>query len=309
MLYYISMECAKLLAALLAASLAIPAAADAPKVAASIAPIHSLVATVMAGVGAPVLIVDPQQSEHTFQLKPSQARALTESRLIVWVGPEDEPMLVRTIAALPKQARVITLTKLEGLALLPRRGGEGWEQDQDHGHRGAAGRVDPHIWLDPDMARSIVTAIRDALIALDPPNSDRYLSNARTADTTMRDLDGELRAALTPLKGRRFLVFHDAYQYFERRYGLAAAGAIALSPELAPGARHIADLRARIRAGGIVCVFTEPQFSPALVETVTQGLAVHTAVLDGIGAAYAPGPALWFDMMRGLARSFAGCLR
>jgi zinc transport system substrate-binding protein len=304
------MRCAKFLAMLLAVGLTAPApaAAEAPKVAVSIAPIHSLAAAVMAGAGDPVLIVDPRQSEHTFQLKPSQARALAESRLIVWVGPEDEPMLARTVAALPKQARVITLTKLDGLTLLPRRGGDDWQREHDHGHGSAAGPVDPHMWLDPDMARSAVTAIRDALVALDPPNSDRYGSNAAAAEAAMRALDGELRAALTPLKGRRFLVFHDAYQYFERRYGLAAAGAIALSPETAPGARRIADLRARIRDGGVACVFTEPQFSPALVETVTQGLAVRTAVLDGIGAAYAPGPALWIDMMRGLARSFVGCL-
>jgi len=307
MLYYTIMGRAKFLAALLAASVATPAAAEAPRVAVSIAPIHSLVAAVMAGVADPVLIVDPRQSEHTFQLKPSQARALAESRLIVWVGPEDEPMLVRTVAALPKQARVITLTNLKGLVLLPRRGGD-WGHDHDHGHGNAAGRVDPHMWLDPDMARFIVTAIRDALIALDPPNSDRYSGNAAAADAAMRDLDGEMRAALTPLKGRRFLVFHDAYQYFERRYGLAAAGAIALSPELAPGARRIADLRASIRGGDIACVFAEPQFSPALVETVTEGLAVRTAVLDGIGAGYAPGPALWFDVMRGMMRAFAGCL-
>ena len=299
----------KFLAALLAASLATtPAPAEAPKVAASIAPVHSLAAAVMAGVGDPVLIVDPRQSEHTFQLKPSQARTLAESRLIVWVGPEDEPMLARTIAALPQQARVITLTSLKGLALLPRRGGDDWEHEHGHAHESAAGRVDPHMWLDPDRARVIVTAIRDALVALDPPNRDRYSGNAAAVEAAMRDLDGELRAALMPLKGRRFLVFHDAYQYFERRYGLAAAGAIALSPELAPGARRIADLRARIRGGGIACVFTEPQFSPALVETVTEGLAVRNASLDGIGAGYAPGPTLWFDVMRGLARAFAGCL-
>src|SRR6185503_1309139 len=181
MLYYTRMGHAKFLAALLAASVAMPAAAEAPRVAASIAPIHSLVAAVMQGVGDPVLIVDPRQSEHTFQLKPSQARALAESRLIVWVGPEDEPMLARTIAALPKQARVITLTNLKGLALLPRRGGDDWEHDHGHGHESAAGRVDPHMWLDPDRARLIVTAIRDVLIALDPPNSDRYASNAAAA--------------------------------------------------------------------------------------------------------------------------------
>jgi zinc transport system substrate-binding protein len=300
---------AKFLAALLAAALATPAGAEPPRVAVSIAPIHSLAAAVMAGIGEPVLIVDPRQSEHTFQLKPSQARALAESRLIVWVGPQDEPMLARTIAALPARAQVITLTKLPGIALLPRRGGDDWQDhDPAHAHEHTPARADPHMWLDPDMARAIVAAVRDALMTIDPPNSARYGGNAAAAEAAIGALDRDLRAALAPLKGRRFLVLHDGYQYFERRYGLAAAGAIALSPELAPGARRIADLRARLRGGGVACVFSEPQFSPALVETVTEGLPVRSAMLDGIGAGYPPGPTLWFAVMRGLARSFAACL-
>ena len=309
MLYYTKMRLTKLLPAVLVAASTAPAAAEAPKVAVSIAPIHSLAAAVMADAGDPTLIIDPRQSEHTFQLKPSHARILAESRLVIWVGPALEPMFERTIGALPKGARVLTLTRIRGLALLPRRIGLDWDRDRDGDHdHGAAGLFDPHVWLDPDNARLIVEVIRDALVELDPPNAYLYTRNAARTASAIQDLDRTLRAALAPLKGRRFVVFHDGYQYFERHYDFVASGAIELSPEAPPGARRLTDLRERIRGGDIACVFAEPQFSPALVQTVTEGLPVRTATLDALGFGYAPGPALWFDVMRGLARSLAGCL-
>jgi len=290
-------------------TLAAPALAEPPKVAVSIAPVHALAAAVMADVAAPALIVDPRQSEHTFQLKPSDARALAAADLVIWVGPGVEPMFGRTIAALPISARVLTLTRLRGLELLPRRDGGDWEDAHTHAHAPGHGEpADPHIWLDPDNARRIVEAIRDALVGIDAPNAYLYTRNAARADTAIRELDRSLRAQLAPLKGRRYLVFHDGYQYFERHYGLSPAGAVALSPETPPGARHLSELRARIKGGSIACVFREPQFSPAIVETLVEGLDVRTGLLDYLGAGYTPGPALWFEMMRGLGRSFAACL-
>lgn len=285
-----------------------PAWAEAPKVAVSIAPIHSLVAAVMADVAEPALVLDPRRSEHTMQLKPSDARALAGAQLIVWVGPGIEAMMERTLAALPKTARVLTLTRLAGLTLLPRRDDPDWGDEHHHAHAHRDDRVDPHIWLDPDNARRIVDAINTALVELDPPSAYRYTRNAARADSAIRDLDRALKAQLAPVKARRYFVFHDGYQYFERRYGLSPAGAVALSPELPPGARRMTEVRARIRAGGIACVFREAQFPPALVETLTEGLAVRTGTLDYLGVGYRPGAALWFDMMRGLADALGGCL-
>lgn len=287
-----------------------PAWAEAPKVAVSIAPVHSLVAAVMAEVTEPVLLVDPRQSQHTFQLKPSGARALAEARLVVWLGPGAEPSLERPIAALPAQARVLTVTAFRGLTLLDRRRGADWEGEHGrvHRHGAGAGDSDPHVWLDADNARLIVDVVRDALVELDPANAYFYTRNAARTGNAIRDLDRALRRQLSPLHGRRYLVFHDGYQYFERRYGLSPAGAIALAPEVAPGAKRIAALRARIRAGDIVCVFGEPQFSPAVLATVTEGLGVRGGTLDYLGAGHPPGPALWFETMRGLADALVGCL-
>jgi zinc transport system substrate-binding protein len=299
-------------AALLAAAL-LPPPADAavPKIVVSIKPIHALVAGVMAGVGEPALIVAGGSSPHVYSLRPSDARKLDAADLVFWVGPILEGFLTKPLAALAGKADIVELDRAPGVTLLPARQGGDWEEDaHEHEHEPAASALeqDGHLWLDPENAKAIVRIAAAKLAALDPGNAERYRGNAAALEQRLDALDATLRQRLRPVRGRPFVVFHDAYQYFDRRYGLAAIGSITVSPEHLPGAQRIQAIRAKVARVDARCVFSEPPFEPALMQTVIEGTGARTGVLDPEGAALPAGPELYFTLMDGLADALVNCL-
>lgn len=297
------------LAAILLVALARSATAEPPRVVASIKPIHSLIAGVMAGVGVPALLVPGAASPHTYTLRPSDARMLETARIVFWVGPSMESFLVKPLDALAGHAERVELDRAAEVTVLPAREGGPWEPDADAPPLppGTA-HVDGHLWLDPENAKAIVRLAADRLSALDPVNAARYAANARDVEGRLNELDRTLRAQFFSLSGRSFVVFHDAYQYLERRYALSAVGAISVDPGRLVGARRIRDIRARIVASHAACVFGEPEFQPALLATVTEGTGAHAGVLDDLGVRVPPGPGLYFTVMRGVAQSLTDCL-
>ncbi|MCM8738440.1 zinc ABC transporter substrate-binding protein [Azospirillum sp. A1-3] len=296
----------------LVATTALPAWAEAPKVVVSIKPIHSLVASVMHGVGEPVLLVRGGASPHSYTMKPSDAKALSAADLVVWVGPELEGFLEKPLQANAPKATRLTLMDLKSLTLLQAREGGAWEAHdhghEQHGHADEHEELNSHIWLDPANARAIVTATADALAAKDPADAETFRTNADRTLQALDALDAELKATLTPLKDKPFVVFHDAYQYFEARYDLSAVGSITVSPDRRPSAKRLSAIRAKIAGLNAACVFSEPQFEPTLVRTVVEGTKAKTGVLDPEGADLPEGEALYPTLMRNLAASLRGCL-
>lgn len=293
-------------------------AASSPKVVVTIAPVHSLVAGVMEGIGAPVLLVPPGASAHSYTLKPSQARALSAAGVVIRVGGQLENFLDRALVNLAGKAAVVTLAQSPGMILYAPREGGVWRKPGEHGERpGRAGEpgprtpgnIDPHIWLDPENAKHIVGAVSLTLQKTYPDHAGAFERNTKKIIARLRKLDRELREATEPVRSRPFVVFHDAYRYFEERYALNAAGAITISPDRPAGARRLAEIQARIRSQGVVCVFAEPQFRPALVEMLIAGTGVKAGELDPAGAGLAPGGELYFNLMRNLAASLSACLK
>lgn len=286
--------------------LASPVAA-APKVVASVKPIHALIAGVMEGVGEPDLIVAGGASPHLYALKPLDAKRLERAEIVFWIGPIFEGFLEKPLATLAAKAQIVELDRAPGITLLPARAGGAWEEDDDH-HAASALEQDGHLFLDPENAKAIVRIAVRRLTAIDRGNGARYAANGAALERRLDALDAALRQRLAPLRGVRFVVFHDAYQYFERRYGLAAIGSITVSPESQPGARRVQSIRDKIRTLGARCVFREPQFEPRLVDVVVSGTAAHTGVLDPEGALLARGPELYFELMNNLADGLVRCL-
>jgi zinc transport system substrate-binding protein len=310
------------------------AADDDLAVTVTIRPVHALVERLMEGVGEPRLLVTGGASPHSYALKPSDARALAESDLVIRVSPALEVTLNAALANLPENAKTISLHETPGLTLLPAREGGLWEahdhaghgHDHDHGHdhghkhdhehdhahdRGAdlaAGDHDAHFWLDPHNAKAMARHIAESLAGLSPRNKAVFEANLEKLGADLDALDTELAAATKPVAERPYIVFHDAYQYFENRYGLKAAGSVTVSPDRQPSARRIRDLRARIGQAGAVCVFAEPQFEPRLIETIVEGSGAHTGILDPEGTGMPEGADGYFDLMRGLSKNLADCL-
>ncbi len=293
--------------------LALPALA-APQVATDIAPVHSLVARVMAGAGTPALIVPPGASPHGHALRPSEAAALERAEVVFWMGEALTPWLEDAIETLAGDAHVVELlgaggsTVLafrDGLEFTPRAAGhdDHAHDDHDHAHDGA----DPHAWLDPANARAWLAVIAEDLAEHDPDNAALYRANAAEAAAELDALEAGISARLEAVRDVPYLVFHDAYQYFETRFGVSPAGALSLGDAADPGPARIAALRDLARARGVACVFSEPQFNAARV-TAVFGDTVRHGVLDPLGSTHTPGPALYPALIADMAAALAGCL-
>ncbi|MCU4651810.1 zinc ABC transporter substrate-binding protein [Roseibacterium sp. SDUM158016] len=333
---------------LTAALLAGTAMAEVPRVAADIAPVHSLVARVMDGVGEAQLIVAPGASPHEYSLRPSEAAALQEADLVFWVGADLTPWLEGAIATLAGDANVTALMEVDGTVELPFREGALFEAHvhgdddhdhdhdhddhdhdhdhddhghDDHGHDDHAhdedhadahghdhGAYDPHAWLSPDNAAVWLNAIAAALSAEDPDNAGAYFANAAAGREELAALAEEIDGILGPVRGRNFIVFHDAYQYFEVAFDFPASGAISLSDATDPSPARIAEIQGRVAEQGVTCVLSEPQFDPGIVAAVMDGSEARTGVLDPLGSDLEPGAALYPQMLRNLANALADCL-
>lgn len=311
--------------ALLAA--ASPASAEL-KVTVTIKPVHALVAQVMDGVGAPALLVQGAASPHTYALKPSDARALSHADILFRVSETVEPFTRKIVAALPKSVRTVTLADAPGIELLDVRTGETFE-DHDHaregehphepghdhhghgdGHDDGPARTarDGHVWLDPENARKMIAEIARVLAEASPADAEKFKANAARADEALVRLQAEIARDLEPVKDKPFVVFHDAFQYFERRFGLAAVGSITVSPEAQPSAKRLTEIRRKLAALSASCVFSEPQFKAKLVSAVTEGTSARAGTLDPEGALVEPGPAAYATLLRNLASGLKSCL-
>ncbi|MBN9499148.1 MAG: zinc ABC transporter substrate-binding protein [Alphaproteobacteria bacterium] len=289
--------------------LSAPAGAAEPKIVTSFPMLQSLAAAVSGA--APESIVRGGGSPHTYSMRPSDARALEQADLVIWIGEDYEGFLERPIKALGKRARVLELAEAPGVATFKAREGGVWEGDgHAHGHKhgNKHGEIDGHMFLDPKNAAAFGRAIAAALSEIDAPNAARYRANAEALATKLDALDAELATSLRPLAGKPFIVFHDSLQYLEKRYGLTPAGSITVSPERRPSAQRLQRLRDRIARSKTICVFAEPQFDQALVRTVAEGTKAKTGTLDYVGAEVPPGPDHYFSVMRGLAKDLSSCL-
>jgi zinc transport system substrate-binding protein len=290
-----------------------PAAAEL-KVVVTIKPLHALVAQVMAGAGTPELLVSGAASPHTYALKPSDASKLNHADVFFRMSATMEPFTTKIVKSLPKQVQVVTLQETRGLELLPRRTGAAFEEHghdhkrDAHGHSHAHDTADGHAWLDPGNAKVMADRVADVLAAKEPAKAAVYRANADALKAKLDALGAELAGDLAPIAGKPYIVFHDALQYFERRYRLKAVGSISVSPEVPPSAKRLSTLRKRVLSLGAVCVFAEPQFDTRLVDNLVEGTPARIGRIDPEGSAIEPGPEHYFALLRGLARDLKACL-
>ena len=306
------------------------------KVVASIKPIHSLASYLMDGVSEPGLIVDGYASPHSFAMKPSHAKMLQEADLIFWVGEDLESFLEKPLKSIAKKAEKIELMEIKGLNKLKFRERNIFDGHDDHGHDDehkeddhakkeddhghddehkeddhdeheghAHGEYDPHIWLDPSNAKVILKGMAEHLIEKDQKNASVYKSNLKKA---LKDLDKLTKTVKSDLnKDFKSIVFHDAYQYFEKRFDVNVLGAFTVNTDVMPGAEQLAEIREIIEHDKVSCVFSEPQFNPDIINAVAKDMNISTGVLDPLGATLDPGKNLYFNLIGNMSKSFKGC--
>ena len=296
------------------------------KVVASIKPLHSLISYVMDGVGTPDIIIDGSSSPHTFQLKPSHASMLQEADIVFWIGEDLESFLETPLDSIAKNAKRVTLMDSNEIDLLKFREKNVFDDHDEHGdehdehgdehdehgdehddhHDGHAhGEFDIHFWLDPEIAKTIVTIVARELSEIDAANKSTYEANAKKAINDLDTLIAETRSKIN--SDATYIVFHDAYQYFEKRFGIEVIGALTVNPEVLPGAKQLAEIREVIEHEKVNCLFSEPQFNPSIAKTIAQDTGVKASVLDPLGAELNPGKDLYFDLIGDMASSFESC--
>jgi zinc transport system substrate-binding protein len=304
-----------------AALMSSTALADVPNVAVDIAPVHSLVARVMQDVGAPDLIIRSGASPHDYRLRPSEAKALQDANLVIWMGKELTPWMEDAVKTLSTEAAILTLLEKDETTLLEFRESVLFEEhdhddhsDEDHaetedqGHdEHAHGAHDPHAWLSPENAKIWLNLIAAQLSTADPDNASTYFVNAAAAMTEIDTLMADVSTMLDPVRGNSFIVFHDAYQYFETVFEFPASGAISLGDATDPSPARIARVQGRIQEQKIQCVLAEPQFKKGLVVTVLEGTDANTSIIDPLGVALEPGPALYPQLIRNMAKTLVDC--
>ncbi|MGC3937517.1 zinc ABC transporter substrate-binding protein [Roseobacter sp. EG26] len=301
---------------LLTFSILRPAQADVPRVVTDIAPVHGLVERVMAGLGAPEVILPPGASPHSYAMRPSEARALSGADLVFWVGPALTPWLAGPIETLAPDAQHIAFMELESVALLPFREGAMFEAHDDHDHGEHAhdthdahdGPVDPHVWLDPHNARVFMAEVARQLGAADPENAEHYAENARAGGAEIEALETRITAELSTVSGRPFLVLHDAYHYFEAHFGFEAMGAISLADGGGASAARLSELHDKVSEMGVSCVLTEPNAQRGLIDAVAAQGDITVQEVDPLGVALPRGPDFYPALLSEIATGLGICL-
>ena len=294
------------------------------KVVTSIKPIHSITSYIMDGVGSPDLIVDGYNSPHNFQLKPSHAKMLQNADLVIFVGEGIEEFLEKPLESIAKDAKKFALLEQSGFKKLKFRERNIFEEHDDHDdhdkkakkkddhddhghddHGHGHGEYDPHIWLDPINAKAMIKKITKLLSKMDKENSSTYKSNSKKAIKEIDMMVKEIKSEMN--KDLKFVVFHDAYQYFENRFDISVLGALTVNTDVLPGAEQLSEIREVIEHENVNCIFSEPQFNPDIINAIAMDTNVKTGILDPLGATLEPGKDLYFDLIRNISKSFKGC--
>lgn len=273
---------------------ALPARAEPPRVVADIAPVHALLAQVMAGVAEPALLLDGSANPHDMQMRPSQARLLARADLVVWIGPALSPWLASALTGLSDADQIVLL--------------DAPAAPDDHGHDHDHNGPDPHVWLSPENARAWLALFAEDLAARDPDNAAVYRANAAEAQAALTDLEATLAARLAPFGGAEIVTLHDAFGHFTEHFGIHVAGSLRASDATAPSVAATAALKALVAEHGVTCAFAEPGFDTGLLSAIASETGLKIGTLDAIGALQAPGPGHYAATLTAIADEIARCL-
>lgn len=285
-------------------------------VVASLKPLGFIASAIADGVIPTEVLLPDGASEHDYSLRPSDAKRLQNADLVVWIGPEMEAFMDKTATAFP-DAKKVTISTLPGVKPLLMKGTD--DDDDDHGHNhGAAekgdedhhhGEYNMHLWLSPEIARLSAVAIHDKLVELMPQSRAKLDANLKDFEANLAATDKQVGNELAPLKGKGYFVFHDAYGYYEKHYGMTSLGHFTVNPEIQPGAQRLHEIRTQLVEQKATCVFAEPQFRPAVVEAVARGTSVRMGTLDPLGTNIPLGKASYPAFLTQLANQYSSCLK
>ena len=312
MLHKNTLLCAAVSAALWAGMSTVANAA----VVTSLKPIGFIASAITDGVTTTEVLLPDGASEHDYALRPSDVKRLQSADLVVWVGPDMEAFMQKTTQKIPA-AKQVVMAELPGVKPLLMKGADDDDDDHDGGHDHAEKGDDHHhhreynmhIWLSPDVARLAAVAIHQKLVEVMPQSRAKLDANLKDFEAQLAQTDEQVGKELAPVKGKGYFVFHDAYGYFEKHYGLTSLGHFTVNPEIQPGAQRLHEIRTQLVEQKATCVFAEPQFRPAVIEAVARGTSVRMGTLDPLGTSIKLSKASYPQFLTQLANQYSGCLK
>ena len=295
-------------------SVTLPSTANADIVA-SIRPLAFIAAGIADGVTDTQVLLPDGASPHDYALKPSDLKKIKQADLFVWVGPEMEMFLEKPIQTLDSNKR-LALSEQANIKPLLMAGSEDDEHDHgddpnhdgDHEHH-HHGEYNMHIWLSPEIADLAAQDIYEKLVVIYPDQKDKLDVNLRKFRKSMTQNDKKIVNILEPARNKGYFVFHDAYGYFEKHYQLAPLGHFTINPEIQPGAQKLHQIRTQLVEHKAKCVFAEPQFRPAVIESVARNTGVAMGTLDPLGSGLEIGPDSYMTFLTQLSEQYASCLK
>ncbi|EKC6208329.1 zinc ABC transporter substrate-binding protein ZnuA [Cronobacter sakazakii] len=309
MLHKNTLLCAALSAAILGGAASSAQAA----VVASLKPVGFIASAIADGVTPTEVLLPDGASEHDYALRPSDVKRLQKADLVVWIGPDMEAFMDKSVKALPAQKN-LALSELASVKPLLMKGAD--DDHDEHAHQGAEsdehhhhGDYNMHIWLSPEIARASAVAIHEKLVELMPQSKAKLDANLQRFEAELARTDKQVANELAPLKGKGYFVFHDAYGYYEKHYGLTSLGHFTVNPEIQPGAQRLHEIRTELVEQKAECVFAEPQFRPAVIEAVARGTKVRMGTLDPLGTSVSLGKDSYMQFLTQLSNQYASCLK
>jgi zinc transport system substrate-binding protein len=276
----------------------------------SIKPLQLIAAAITDGVSAPEVLLPVGASHHQYTLKPSDAVKLKQADVIFWVGPTLETFLTKSLSSSDYVHKSVVLIDSKGLQLREYKEHHHDEDEHSEAKHTDENRLmtDPHIWLLPANAGVIAKVMAEKLSAIDSANKDRYQQNYDQFMTALNQADRQVANTLAPVKADGYIVLHDGYGYFEEHYGLNHQGELTLSPERAPGAKHLSEIEQLIKKGNVECVFGEPQFQPRYLDSLIEQLGVKRGTVDYLASDVIVDKTGYSHFLGNLANQFYGCL-
>jgi len=302
----------------------------------TIQPINSLVSAVIGNTGKTISLIPAEISPHEFKLKPSDAKKMQEGNIIFYISKHLESDVVKVFDNLPKNIKIVDLLEETGIEHLSIRDNEAWERHDHHGHDDHDDhdkhskkhddhdhdkhakkhddhddhqtKDDVHIWLSPDNAIKIINKANKVLSLYYPQNAKIYDENTKIMIDKINKLKAELTKDLAPIKDKPYVVFHDAYQYFEKAFGLNAVGSVALEGDIASSPKQVSYIKEKIVKLKASCVFQEPQFDSKLVKIVVEGTNAQIGTLDPLGVGIKDEKDFYLQLLRNMAKSLKECL-
>ncbi|MDD9156486.1 zinc ABC transporter substrate-binding protein ZnuA [Aliivibrio sp. S4TY2] len=276
--------------------------AQATTVLSSVKPINLIVQELTNGISESSYLVPSGASPHDYALRPSDIKKVKQADVVVWYGNDLEPFLSKIIA---DKKNVITISEFPSVDFhhFDEHGEEGHSHKDGHYHS-----TDPHFWLGPKESLGVAKGITHQLIKIDPLNKDRYESNLTAFESKLAQAVETISSQLKPVQDKGYFVFHDAYGYFERYFGMNNLGHFTVSPDRKPGAKSLIKIKKSLLNQQAVCVFSEPQFEPAIVTTITRGTEVNKGELDPLAIQQPDEMGAYFIFLSTISNELSRCL-